>query len=110
MDMVRFNGKGLRKIRRMSMEKSPSRNGRGSFSQEEGGGGGAGAGAGGGGHSFSLFCQAGNEALRDEWVDAIKRAMLREHKFKLVLLGESGVGRTPDYDLMHGAWCLMPDA
>ena len=57
-----------------------------------GGGGSGGGGAKGGGDEeptiYSLVCQAPSDAVRDEWVTAIRNCLERTHKFKIVLLGE----------------------
>jgi Ras-related protein Rab-5C len=64
---------------------------------DEPGGSVGGSGEGGGGSSpelFSLICQAASDEARDQWVAALRLCCERTHKCKLVLLGESGAGKS----------------
>jgi len=69
-------------------------NGSGGDAGGSGGSGDADRGESGGPVIYSLVCQASSDAARDEWMQAIRRCLEQTHKFKVVLLGESGAGKT----------------
>ena len=76
-------------------------NGSGGDAGGSGGSGDADRGESGGPAIYSLVCQASSDAARDEWMQAIRRCLEQTHKFKVVLLGESGAGKTCKYASKH---------